>query len=123
MEINVSPDASDEMGDESSQKPFKSLECAVNNSKNDSTIYLNNGEYVGSKNRNITIDKSITIIGKSKENTIINGESCGRLFNINSSVKLTLINVTLLNGNSNEPGGTIYCNGGEITIKNSNKVG
>lgn len=117
-EIHVSTDASDEMGDGSSQKPFKSLECAVNNSKQDSTIYLNDGEYVGEKNRNITIDKSLTIIGKSKQNTIINGESCGRLFNVTSTGRLSLINITLINGYSNDDGGTIYCNGGDINIKN-----
>ena len=117
-EIYVSSDASDEIGDGSSQNPFKSLECAVNNSKEDSTIHLNNGEYAGDSNRNITIDKSITIIGKSKENTIINGESCGRLFNVTSTGRLTLIDVTLLNGYSDECGGLIYCDGGEINIKN-----
>lgn len=117
-EVHVSPDANEEIGDGSSQKPFKSLECAVNNSKNDSIIYLNAGEYVGAKNRNITIDKAITIIGNSKENTIINGESCGRLFNVTATDKLTLINVVLLNGYSTENGASIYCNGGEINIKN-----
>lgn len=116
-EIYVSSDASDETGDGSSQKPFKSLECAVNNSKDDTTIYLNDGEYVGENNRNISIDKSITIIGKTKENTIINGESCGRLFFVNSS-SLTLINLTLINGYSSENGGMIYCNMGEINIHN-----
>ncbi len=117
-EIYVSPDASDEIGDGSSQNPFKSLDCAINNSKNDSTIYLNDGEYVGESNRNIKIDKSITIIGKSKQNTIINGESCGRLFNVTSNSKLTLINITLLNGFSTESGGSIYNDGGEININN-----
>ena len=116
-EIHVSADAS-EIGDGSSQKPFKSLEGAINNSKNGAIIYLNDGEYVGENNRNIEIDKSITIIGESKQNTIINGESCGRLFNVTSTGKLTLINITLLNGYSTEDGGVIYCNGGEINIKN-----
>lgn len=117
-EIHVSADASDEIGDGSSQKPFKSLERAINNGKSGSIIYLNDGEYVGENNRNIEIDKSITIIGKSKQNTIINGESCGRLFNVTSTGKLTLINITLLNGYSTGNGGLIYCNGGEINIKN-----
>lgn len=117
-EIHVSPDASDEMGDGSSQNPFKSLVHAINSSKNDSTIYLNNGEYVGDNNRNITIDKSITIIGKSAQHTIINAESCGRLFNVTSTSRLTLINVTLLNGFSSGNGGSIYCDGGEINIRN-----
>lgn len=117
-EIHVSPDASDEMGDGSLQNPFKSLQFAVNNSKNDSTIYLNDGEYVGELNRNITIDKSITIIGKSKQNTIINGQSFERLFNVTPNSRLTLINVTLLNGHSSANGGSIYSDGGEINIKN-----
>ena len=81
------------------------MECAINNSKSDSTIYLNDGEYVGDNNRNIAIDKSITIIGKSKQSTIINGESCGRLFNVTPNSKLTLINLTLVNGYSAENGG------------------
>ena len=117
-EIHVSPDASDERGDGSSQNPFKSLECAISNSKNDSTIYLNDGEYVGEHNRNITIDKSITIIGKSKQNTIIDAESRGRLFNLTSTGKLTLINITFLNGYSTGNGGLIYSDGGKINIKN-----
>ena len=117
-EIYVSPDASDETGDGSSQNPFNSLECAVNNSKNESTIYLNDGKYVGEHNRNITIDKSITIIGKSKQNTIIDAESSGRLFNVTPSSRLTLINITLLNGYSTGNGGLIYCDGGEINIEN-----
>ncbi|MDO5860040.1 hypothetical protein [Methanobrevibacter sp.] len=117
-EIHVSADASDEMGDGSSQNPFKSLGYAINNSKNDSTIYLNDGVYGGDNNRNIKIDKSITIIGKSKENTIVNAESCGRLFNVTPTNRLTLINITLLNGNPNGDGGLIYCDCGEINIKN-----
>ena len=115
-EIYVSPDASDETGDGSSQNPFKSLECAIKNSKDDTTVYLNKGNYIGEKNRNIEIDKTITIIGKSKENTIISGENNGILFNVTG--KLTLINLTLTNGYSTGYGGSIYCNGREITIKN-----
>ena len=117
-EIYVSADASDEIGNGSSQNPYKSLECAIKNSGDDSTIYLNDGEYVGENNRNIEIGKSITIIGKSKQNTIINGESSGRLFSLNSTGKLTLINITLLNAHTTENGGTIYCEGGEINLKN-----
>ncbi len=116
-EIHVSPDASDETGDGSLENPYKSLEYAVSNGKNDSTIHLNDGKYVGEKNRNITIDKSITIIGKSRQNTIIDGESNGRLFNLTSTGRLTLINITLLNGHTSENGGLICCDGGEINIK------
>ena len=117
-EIHVSPDASDEMGDGSSQNPFQSLECAINNSESDSTIYLNDGAYAGEHNRNITLDKSITIIGKSKQNTLLDAGFCGRLFNVTPTGRLTLINITLINGYSEGNGGLIYSNGGEININN-----
>ena len=124
-DVYVSPDASDETGNGSLQNPFKTINYAISAGKDGSTIYLNDGEYVGDSNRNITIDKSVTIIGKSKENTIINGELAGRLFSLNST-RLTLINLTLMNGNSTENGGAIYSTNGEINIKNcivKNSVG
>ncbi|MBR1610224.1 MAG: hypothetical protein IJ672_01850, partial [Methanobrevibacter sp.] len=124
-DVYVSPDASDETGNGSLQNPFKTINYAISAGKDGSTIYLNDGEYVGDANRNITIDKSVTIIGKSKENTIINGELAGRLFSLNST-RLTLINLTLMNGNSTENGGAIYSTNGEINIKNcivKNSVG
>ena len=124
-DVYVSPDASDETGNGSLQNPFKTINYAISAGKDNSTIYLNDGEYVGDANRNITIDKSVTIIGKSKENTIINGELAGRLFSLNST-RLTLINLTLMNGNSTENGGAIYSTNGEINIKNcivKNSVG
>lgn len=117
-EIYVSPDSSDETGNGSVQAPFKSLEHAIDNSGSDSTIHLNDGEYAGNNNRNITIDKPVTIIGKSQQNTIINLESSGRLFNVTSTSRLTLINLTLMNGYVNGNGGLIYNEGGHITLKN-----
>lgn len=106
------------MGNGSSQNPFKTIEHAITNSENDTTVYLNDGEYAGDGNRNITIDKSVTLIGKSQQNTIINGQSAERLFNVSSAGKLTLINITLLNAYSAGNGGAIYCEGGEINIIN-----
>ncbi|WP_405280429.1 hypothetical protein [Methanobrevibacter sp.] len=95
-----------------------SLRYAINHASNDSTIYLKEGNYAGEDNRNISLDKSITIIGESKENTIIDCEYSGRLFTMNSNSKLTLINLTLTKGNLTDNGGLIYNEGGQITIKN-----
>ena len=61
-DVYVSPDASDETGNGSLQNPFKTINYAISAGKDNSTIYLNDGEYVGDANRNITIDKSVTII-------------------------------------------------------------
>ena len=101
-----------------SQKNVYSIKDAVNQASNGSTIYLNEGTYSGEDNRNISLNKSVTIIGKSKEKTIIDCESFGRLFTMDSNSKLTLIDLTLINGNSTGNGGLIYNEGGQITIKN-----
>jgi len=117
-EAYVSPNGNDDLGDGSQENPYNSLRHAIDYTSNDSTIYLNEGKYIGEDNRNITLDKSVTIIGKTKENTIIDCESLGRLFTMNSNSKLTLINLSLKNGNLTDNGGLIYNEGGQITIKN-----
>lgn len=117
-EAYISPDSNDDLGDGSQENPYNSLRHAIDYTSNDSTIYLNDGHYVGEDNRNISLDKSVTLIGKSKENTIIDCELSGRLFEMNSNSKLTLINLTLTNGNLTDNGGLIYNEGGQITIKN-----
>ena len=118
FETYISPDGNDDSGDGSLENPYKSLRHAIDFTSNDSTIYLNEGSYVGEDNRNISLDKSVTLIGKSKENTIIDCELSGRLFTMNSNSKLTLINLTLTNGNLTDNGGLIYNEGGQIIIKN-----
>ena len=118
FEAYISPDGDDDLGDGSQTNPYNSLRHAIDYTSNDSTIHLNEGKYVGEKNKDISLNKSVTIMGKSKENTIIDCESFGRLFTMNSNSKLTLINLSLKNGNLTENGGLIYNEGGQITIKN-----
>lgn len=118
FKVFISPDGEDGLGDGSQENPYNSLRYAIDYTSNDTTIYLNEGSYVGENNRNITLNKSVTLIGKSKENTMIDCESSGRLFTMNSNSKLTLINITLTNGHLNDNGGLIYNEGGQITIKN-----
>ena len=117
-EVYISPNGDDDLGNGSQKNPYNSLRHAIDYTSNESTIYLDEGKYVGENNRNISLNKSITLIGKSKENTIIDCESLGRLFTMNSNSKLTLINLSLKNGNLPENGGLIYNEGGQITIKN-----
>ena len=117
-EAHISPTGDDSSGDGSEKNPYNSIGYAINHTSNDCTIYLNEGTYAGEKNRNISLDKPVTLIGKSKETTIIDCESAGRLFTMNSASKLTLINLSLKNGNLSDNGGLIYNIGGQITIKN-----
>ena len=114
----ISPNGDDNLGDGSQKNPFNSIGYAINYTSKDSTIYLDEGKYEGENNRDILLNKSVTLIGKSKENTIIDCESSGRLFTMNSNSKLTLINLTLTNGNLTGNGGLIYNEGGQITINN-----
>ncbi|MDO5810197.1 MAG: hypothetical protein Q4Q37_03805 [Methanobrevibacter sp.] len=114
----ISPEGNDDSGDGSEKNPYNSIRHAIDYTSNDSKIYLNEGKYIGENNRDIQLNKSVILIGKSKESTIIDCESLGRLFTMDSNSKLTLIDLTLKNGNLNANGGLIYNNGGEITIKN-----
>jgi hypothetical protein len=118
FEAYISPDGNDDSGDGSQENPYNSIKNAIDHAPNDSTIYLNEGKYAGENNRNISLDKSVTLIGKSKENTVIDCEFSTRLFTMNSNSKLTLINLTLKNGNATDNGGLIHNEGGQITIKN-----
>ncbi len=118
FEAYISPNGDDDLGDGSQENPYNSLRHAINYTSNDATIYLNEGEYSGENNRNISLNKSVTVIGKSKVNTIIDCESSGRLFAMNSNSELTLINLTLKNGVLLDNGGLIYNEGGKVTIQN-----
>ncbi|RBQ23064.1 hypothetical protein ALNOE001_11870 [Candidatus Methanobinarius endosymbioticus] len=88
----------------------------IENTPNGSIIHLNSGKYRNNVT-NITIDKNIIIIGKNKKNTIIDAQNLGRIFNMHSNGTLTLINITLINGLSDN-GSAIYNDGGKITLNN-----
>nr|WP_302578694.1 hypothetical protein [Methanobrevibacter arboriphilus] len=99
------------------------LKQTITNAPNGSTINLDNGTY---KNNviNIVIDKNLTIQGKDPENTIIDAQKLGKIFLIREGNTLTLINVTLINGNANSGGdmtnnhGGIIFNYGTLEINN-----
>ena len=118
FEVHISPIGDDDLGNGSQENPYKSLRYAIDSTSNDTAVYLDEGNYAGENNRNISLNKSLTVIGKSKENTIIDCESSGRLFTMNSNSKLTLINLTLKNGYVTDNGGLINNERGQITIKN-----
>lgn len=94
--------------------------AVINETSNGDTIYLDEGTYTQSHlngTDGITINKNLTVIGKNKENTIINAEQAGRIFNITEGNILTLINITLINGIA-DSGGAIYNGGGTAVINN-----
>lgn len=89
----------------------------ISTANNGDEINLDNGTYTTNVT-NIIIDKNLTIQGKNSQNTIIDAEKFGRIFNITPGNTLTLINITLKNGKATL-GGAIYNNGGSLTLTNT----
>ena len=123
--IHVSADGDDSLGDGSRDNPYKTIKQAINNSNGESTIHLSEGTY---DDFNLTVNKTLRIVGV-KDKTILDGKNMFRIFKMNSPAKLTLIGLTLINGGGdgeeNGVGGSIYNDGGELTlinctVKNSN---
>lgn len=85
------------------------------------TIHIANGIYQGANNRQIRIDKNMSIIGESEARTIINGENNYQIFTVNPGVTLTIQNLTLASGTATN-GGAIN-NEGTLTVTNCKFTG
>lgn len=94
---------------------FATIKDAFTNTDSGGTIYVADGTYTGTANEGLTINKNITIIGASASGTILDGGGSRRIFLINSSVTLTLQNLTLQNGDYRF-GGAIYNDSGTLHI-------
>lgn len=97
----------------------QSISNATTIANSGDTIYLSNGIYKGLKNKGIVIDKSLSFIGESKENTIIDAEKNGRMFTVLPDCTVNFINITFRNGFADD-GGAIYNKGGFLTISDCN---
>ena len=89
-------------GDGSQDNPYNSISDAVEkfNASTNSNIFIKNGDYDISKT--INIDKDITIIGESKDGTVLKADSKDSIFKISTSSKVILINLTIKNSNSKD---------------------
>ncbi|ADZ09729.1 polymorphic outer membrane protein [Methanobacterium lacus] len=98
--------------------PKKTIKNATGTVANHGTIYISKGTY---KEYNITINTNMTIIGDNQSNTFIDAQGLGNIFNITPGLHITLINLTLKNGNSTDFGGAINNPGsdGILNITNS----
>ncbi|QEF93824.1 hypothetical protein FVF72_00815 [Methanothermobacter sp. KEPCO-1] len=78
-------------------------------------IWLADGEYRGDGNRDVVIDRNLTITGQSTTGTVIDCEYLGRAFSVQQGVSFTLRNLTVKRGNENH-GGAIL-NQGNLTVE------
>ncbi|WP_157082501.1 beta strand repeat-containing protein, partial [Methanobrevibacter cuticularis] len=90
---------------------------AVNSSLANDKIIMSDGVYSGNNNKDIIINKNLTITGSNKANTVIDLSGGSKLFTINSGVRLILQNLTIKNaiiGNNSY----LINNDGYLTIEN-----
>ena len=83
--------------------PKKSIKNATGTVSSGGTVHIADGTYTGVNNTNITIDRNMTIIGQSKENTVINGTNTAWVFELivfldQSNINLTVRNLTFASG-------------------------
>lgn len=114
---DVSIGASDEevLADEGSDD-FTSLQNSIDDGG--STLILTSDYKRVDGDSDVSITKDVTIIGNNHK---IDADKKGGIFKVNTGCTLTLIGVTLINGN-NENGGAIYNDGGVLNIVNSQLI-
>lgn len=127
-DIYVSPNGNDTSNNGTVDSPYHSIGKAVNQSNDSSNvnIYLDEGTYRGKgNNTEIVINKahisqggSISIIGKGKDKTFIDGDSASFIFDIKADSIVYLYNLTIRNC-KNTNGGAIL-NYGNLSITNCN---
>ncbi|WP_084270662.1 hypothetical protein, partial [Methanobrevibacter cuticularis] len=88
----------------------------VNSSLANDKIILSDGVYSGNNNKDIIINKNLTITGTNKANTVLDLGSGDKLFTINSGANLILANLTIKNA---QIGNNSYLinNDGSVTIQ------
>ena len=93
----------------------KTIKNATNNVNPNGIINIANGQYNGTSNTEITIDKNMTINGESQTGTIINGTGTNWIFHVNPGINLTLNNLTITNATGSD-GAVIYNNFGSVYV-------
>ena len=126
QDLNATAECSD-----SFQSPQTSIYDAIDEAGENDVINLENGTYSGYDNTEITIDKSVSIVGS--DNTVIDGENRNYIFRIEDNVNVTFENIIFANaykrGDDGQDvfGSALEINKANVIIKNcsfiSNSIG
>ena len=100
-------------GTGTSESPFKTIAEALNIAADGKIILIRNGTY---KEKDLVIDKDITIKADKNAKPIIDAENGGRIFTVTSTA--TIRDLILTHGMSSNDGGAIYVDGGNLTAYN-----
>ncbi|MDZ4172829.1 MAG: chitobiase/beta-hexosaminidase C-terminal domain-containing protein, partial [Methanobacteriaceae archaeon] len=95
----------------------KTIKNATGSVNVNGIVNIANGQYNGTSNTQITIDKNMTINGESQTGTIINGTGTNWIFHVNPGITFKLNNLTITNANR-DYGAGIY-NSGNFTVSGS----
>ncbi len=108
--VYVSPTGNDTTGDGSQSNPFQTITTGVFGVSSGGTVYIGSGTY---NENGINITGNMTLICADQQNTIVNGNFNGDIFNIAPGSNVSIYNLTLTQG-SNDNGGAIDNNGALI---------
>ena len=102
-------------GTGTSESPFKTIAEALNIAADGKIIVIRAGTYEES---DLVIDDAITIKADKGAAVTIDAGNEGRVFTVTSTA--TLRDLSLTGGMTNDLGGAIYLNGGNLTLNNVN---
>ena len=108
--IYISPNGNDIAGSGSLRNPYKTVSKGVSMANDGDTVYLLNGVYILN---DYYINKNITLMGESQENTILDGNYSNRILSVNAT-DVSIINLKFQNGYAHL---TNEENGGAISSK------
>ena len=108
----------DDTGLGTETSPYKTLRKGIKETNAGGTLHVLDGIYTGNKNRNLEIKKSISIIGQSQENTIINAKGKDWIFDVhNTGLTVLFSKLTLKNAYIDwDDGAAIWSEGSTVTV-------
>lgn len=122
--VYVSPNG-DDSNPGTVEDPYKTISVGVENVGDSGTVHLTAGTfdaYDGNSNKDygINIAKDLTIQGAGKDQTFIDASSMDRIFRIADGYKVTIKDLTLMNGDASKGGAIKVRPGATLNVVNCN---